>query len=133
LIGLAALGPAACSPPPAGTVYVHAEEPLGPESGSVLSSEVCYVSGKIGTPGETFAAEASSALDALEQELARAGLRLSELVQVTVYLTDLADHETFNAVYAARVGEPRPARAVVEVSALPGGARVQIQAVARRH
>ncbi len=52
---------------------------------------------------------------------------------MTVYLTDIDHDETFNEVYAARVGGPRPARAVVEVSALPGEARVAIQAIARRH
>ncbi|MHC4082447.1 MAG: RidA family protein, partial [Planctomycetota bacterium] len=74
-----------------------------------------------------------SALDALEQELARAGLTWSQLVQVTVYLTDIDDYEAFNEVYAARIPEPYPARAAIGVAALPGGARVEIQAIARRY
>jgi 2-iminobutanoate/2-iminopropanoate deaminase len=106
---------------------------LGPYSGSVLSGDFCFISGKIGDTSGTFDAEASSALDALEQELSRAGLTLYQLVQVTVYLTDIEHYEAFNEVYAARVPEPYPARAVVQVDALPGDARVEIQATARRH
>jgi 2-iminobutanoate/2-iminopropanoate deaminase len=123
----------ACFPLESGAVYMHADAPLGPYSGSVLSGNFCFVSGKIGDTSGTFDAEASSALDALEQELSRAGLTLYQLVQVTVYLTDIDNYEAFNEVYAARVPEPYPARAVVQVDALPGDARVEIQATARRH
>lgn len=133
MAALAVTGLAACFPLESGTVYMHADAPLAPYSGSVLSGEFCFVSAKIGDPGGSFEAEASSALDALEQELSRAGLTLYQLVQVTVYLTDIDDYDAFNEVYAARVPEPRPARAVVAVDALPGESRVEIQATARRH
>ena len=123
----------ACFPLESGTVYMHADEPLGPYSGSVLSGNFCFVSGKIGDTSGSFEAEVSGALDALEQELSRAGLTLYQLVQVTVYLTNIDNYEVFNEVYAARVPEPYPARAVVQVDALPGDARVEIQATARRH
>ena len=123
----------ACFPLEPGAVYMHADEPLGPYSGSVLSGNFCFVSGKIGDASGSFEAEVSGALDALEQELSRAGLTLYQLVQVTVYLTNIDYYEEFNEVYAARIPEPHPARAVVQVDALPGDARVEIQATARRH
>ena len=122
----------ACFPLESSTVYMHADAPLGPYSGSVLSGDFCFLSGKIGDAGGSFKAEASSALDALEQELNRAGLTPYQLVQVTVYLTNIDDYEAFNEVYAARIPEPRPARAVVAVDALPADSRVEIQATARR-
>lgn len=105
---------------------------LGPYSGSVSAASLCFVSGKIGAERASFAAEAASAVDAVEAELARAGLALSDVVSVTVYLTDIALYPELNAVYARRFAEPWPARACVAVSALPGGARVEIQAVASR-
>jgi 2-iminobutanoate/2-iminopropanoate deaminase len=123
----------ACLPVTNSNVYLHADTPLGPYSGSVLSGNFCFVSGKIGSRDGDFAAEVLSALDAVEQELGRAGLSLAELVQVTVYLTDIDNYAAFNRIYAGRVPEPYPARAVVEVVALPGGARVEIQSIARRH
>jgi 2-iminobutanoate/2-iminopropanoate deaminase len=125
-------GAAGCASSAPDTTHLHADKPLGPYSGSVLSGDLCFVSGQIGPRGGTFEAEAGGAIDALQKQLARAGLTLSDLVQVTVYLTDMDDYGAFNRVYAGRVGEPYPARAVVEVAALPGEARVEIQAVARR-
>jgi 2-iminobutanoate/2-iminopropanoate deaminase len=106
---------------------------LGPYSGAVSAGSLCFVSGKVGTQRESFGAEASSAIDAVEAELARAGLGLSDVVSVTVYLSDLALYPELNAVYAKRFPEPWPARACVAVSALPGQARVELQAVASRH
>jgi 2-iminobutanoate/2-iminopropanoate deaminase len=51
-------------------------------------------------------------------------------VKTTVFLTDLGDFPGMNEVYARRVGEAPPARATVEVSALPSGALVEIEAIA---
>ncbi len=114
------------------TVYQQAQRPLGPYSGAVLSGDFCFVAGKIGERGGSFEHEASTAIDAIEGELARAGLSLAHVVQVTVYVTDISNYHDFNKVYASRFDEPYPARAVVGVDDLPGQARVQIQALARR-
>lgn len=133
MAALAVLVLTACFPLESGTVYMHADAPLGPYSGSVLSGDFCFISGKIGDTSGSFEAEASSAMTALEQELSRAGLTLYQLVQVTVYLTNIDNYEEFDEVYAARVSEPYPARTVVQVDALSGDARVEIQATARRH
>jgi 2-iminobutanoate/2-iminopropanoate deaminase len=123
---------AGCGPLGQGTMFVHDDNALGPYSGSVLAGDFCFVSGKIGDVTGSFAEELSSAIAAVEQELARAGLTLEHVVQVTVYVTDIDFYTALNNVYASRFVDPYPARVVVAVSALPGGARVQVQAIARR-
>lgn len=109
-----------------------APDVLGPYSGSVRAGGTVYLSGKIGERGGSFAEEARTAIDAVQAELERAGLDLADVVSVTVYLTDIELYDAFNAVYAERFAAPHPARACVAVAALPGGARVEVQAVAAR-
>jgi 2-iminobutanoate/2-iminopropanoate deaminase len=58
-----------------------------------------------------------------------AGSGLDKLVKTTVYLVDLGDFAGMNEVYARHVGAVPPARATVEISALPSGARVEIEAI----
>jgi 2-iminobutanoate/2-iminopropanoate deaminase len=96
-----------------------------------MSGELCFVSGKIGAKREDFASEVESALDALESELARAGLSLADVVLVNVYLTDMSLYPELNTIYARRFLDPYPARACVAVAGLPAGARVELQAIAR--
>jgi 2-iminobutanoate/2-iminopropanoate deaminase len=62
--------------------------------------------------------------------LEAAGSGLDRLVKTTVYLADLGDFAGMNEVYARHVGVVPPARATIEVSALPSGAKVEIEAVA---
>ncbi len=126
---LAALALAACRAP---NRHLPATGALGPYSAAVMSGELCFLSGKIGAKRDaTFAAEVESAIDALESELARAHLSLADVVLVNVYLTDMSHYAELNSVYASRFREPFPARACVAVAALPGGARVELQAIAR--
>jgi 2-iminobutanoate/2-iminopropanoate deaminase len=54
-----------------------------------------------------------------------------DVVKTTIYLTNLGDFAQVNAVYAGYFGDPPPARATVQVAALPKGARVEIDAIAR--
>lgn len=109
-----------------------ADGALGPYSGSVEADGQVWASGKIGDLGADFAHEVSTAIDAVEQELSRAGLGLGDVVQATVFLTDMGRYAEFNAIYAARFPAPYPARACVAVAALPAGARVELMVVARR-
>jgi 2-iminobutanoate/2-iminopropanoate deaminase len=62
--------------------------------------------------------------------LEAAGSSLDRLVKTTVYLTDLGDFAGMNEVYARHVGDRPPARATIEVAALPSGAKVEIEAIA---
>jgi 2-iminobutanoate/2-iminopropanoate deaminase len=89
-----------------------------------------FCSGKIGTLGRSFELELETALDAVEAELEKSGLDLGDVVDVTVYLTDMERYGELNRIYARRFPEPYPARTTVAVSRLPGGARVEIHAIA---
>jgi 2-iminobutanoate/2-iminopropanoate deaminase len=123
---------AGCSGTAQGPVHRAAPGALGPYSGSVESAGFVFVSGKIGRRGGTFVDEANTAIDAVAEELGRANLTLADAVSVTVYLTDLDRYGEFNEIYAGRFPAPYPARVCVEVSRLPGDARVEIAVLARR-
>ncbi len=70
-------------------------------------------------------------LENLRQVLVAGGTAPASVVRTTIYLTDMADFAAVNAEYAAFFGESKPARACVQVSALPKGACVEIDAIAR--
>ncbi len=62
--------------------------------------------------------------------LKAAGLSFDHTIKCNVYLTDMDDFKAMNAVYAEFFSDPRPARTTVAVTALPGGAKVEIEIVA---
>jgi 2-iminobutanoate/2-iminopropanoate deaminase len=66
----------------------------------------------------------------LEAVLRAAGMGMNDVVRTTVYLTDLGDFPVLNEVYETRFRDPFPARVTVGVSALPKGARVEMDAIA---
>lgn len=110
---------------------------VGPYSQAVISGGLVFVSGQIPLDpatgrmvAGTFAEQVRRALDNLETILCAAGSGRERVVKVTVYLTDMARFAELNEVYARFFGDHRPARAVVEVAALPAGAPVEIEAVA---
>jgi 2-iminobutanoate/2-iminopropanoate deaminase len=115
------------------TVHHEAKGALGPYSALVETQDLVFVAGRIGATQKEFEEEVETTLFALEVELGRVGCTLADLVQTTCYLTDMELYERFNRVYAERVPKPWPARAVVGVSALPAGARVEIVGIARKH
>jgi 2-iminobutanoate/2-iminopropanoate deaminase len=95
-----------------------------------------FVSGRIplDAAGEVFDGsygdQARSVFDQLEEALERAGARLADVVKITVFLTDFAGLAEVNAVRTERFGTLFPASTAVEVSALFGGAKLEIEAVA---
>ncbi len=102
-----------------GLVFASGQIPLDPESGEI-------VGGDIEAQTERVIANLSAVLEA-------AGCSLERVVKTTVFLTDLADFPRVNEVYARHfVGQPAPARATIQVAALPLGARVEIEAIASR-
>ncbi len=112
---------------------------IGPYSQAVVAGDLVFVSGQIPLDPETgqlvpgpFAAQVQRVLKSLDAILLAAGSGRSRVVKVTVFLVDLARFGELNEVYARFFGEHRPARAVVQVSALPRGAEVEIEAVAVR-
>ena len=112
---------------------------IGPYAQAVRSGDLLFLSGQIPLDPATgqlvgggIEAQTERVLKNLEAVLAAAGASLKDVVKTTVYLTDLGEFQAFNAAYARFFGEPpAPARATVQVAALPRGARVEIEAVAR--
>lgn len=74
-----------------------------------------------------------AALATVGRRLATVGLTLSDVAKLTYYVTDIADRALANDQFVATWEEPRPARSVVQVTALPRGASVEIDAIARRN
>jgi 2-iminobutanoate/2-iminopropanoate deaminase len=108
-----------------------------PYSQAIRSGGFVFVSGQLSLrPGES-AISGDSIQEQTEQVFANlraileeAGTSLERVVKTTVFLTDLGDFAGMNEVYALHVGERPPARSTIEVSALPSGARVEIEAIA---
>jgi len=112
---------------------------IGPYSQAIVSGGVLYCSGQIGLDPASgnlvaggFEAEAGQVLANLAAVAEAAGMTLADTVKLTVYVVDLADFPRLNEIFAGALSEPYPARATVEVSALPRGARVEIDMVATR-
>lgn len=112
---------------------------IGPYSQAVTSGDLVFCSGQIGldpatgeiVPGGT-EAETRRVLANLSAVLRAAGVGPSDVMRATIFLVDLADFALVNGIYGAWVGDPPPARSTVVVAALPRGARVEIDLVARR-
>lgn len=94
-----------------------------------------YMSGQIGldpktmTLREGFEAQAAQVMDNIEAVINAAGGTLSDVVKFNVFLTDLNDFAALNELFVARLSEPYPARAAVQVAALPKGAVVEIETI----
>jgi 2-iminobutanoate/2-iminopropanoate deaminase len=108
-----------------------------PYSQAIASGGLVFVSGQLSLRpdhaeivGETIQEQTEQILTNLGAILEAAGSGLDRLVKTTVYLVDLDDFQGMNEVYARHVGDRPPARATIEVSALPSGAKVEIEAVA---
>ena len=115
-----------------------APQAVGPYSQAVSSDGYVFCSGQVGLdPGTgslvegTIQDETRRALTNLGAVLEAAGAGFAEVVKVTAYLTDMADFASFNEAYAEFFSDARPARATVGVAALPLGARVEVECIAR--
>jgi len=116
----------------------NAPRAIGPYSQSVEAGGWLYTSGQIAldpASGELvaggFEAQARQVLENLRHVLASAGCTFANVVKATVYMADLADFPTLNALYAEAMGDHRPARSTVQVAALPKGGLVEIDLVAK--
>lgn len=116
-----------------------APAPVGPYNQAVLAGGVLYCSGQIALDpssgllvgGGDVEAETRQVLANLQAVLAAAGASPGRVVRTTVFLTNLEDFGRVNALYAEVFGQGvSPARACVQVAALPKGAKVEIDAVA---
>ena len=110
---------------------------IGPYSQAVKAGDTLYLSGQIGmnpATGELVSADVkeqtAQALKNMKAVLAAAGATTDTVVKTTVFLTDMADFQAVNAVYAETFASDAPARSCVAVAALPKGARVEVEAIA---
>jgi 2-iminobutanoate/2-iminopropanoate deaminase len=120
-------------------IAAQAPRPIGPYVHAVaVSGTLVFVSGQIGitASGELVAADVRAqtrqALENLRAILEAAGSDLGHVVKTTVFLRSMQDFAAMNEVYAEFFGATPPARTTVEVSALPRGALVEIEAIAVR-
>ncbi|HUJ24593.1 MAG TPA: RidA family protein [Myxococcales bacterium] len=116
-----------------------APKAIGPYSQAVVSGELVFTSGQIPLDPTTqqmvtgdVRAQAERVMENLGAVLAAAGSGFEKVVKATIFLADLNDFATVNEVYGKRFPKDPPARSTVQVAALPKGARVEIELIARR-
>ncbi len=117
----------------------RAPEAIGPYSQGIDAAPFLFVSGQLGLAPDTgelvgpdLASQARQALENLKQILEAGGCSLNDVVAVDVFLTDMGKFVEFNGIYADYFSDHKPARAAIEVSALPKGGCVEIKCVACR-
>lgn len=110
-----------------------------PFSDGYVSGNTLYVAGQQGpdshgkVTGTDIAFQTTNAIAAIEKVVKEAGFQMTDIVSVTVYVTNLDDVEKMNEVYKKLMPDPKPARATVQVAGLIGGAKIEISAIAVRH
>ena len=112
---------------------------IGPYSQAIVAGDMVFTSGQIPLSAETglvvgddVSAQAVQALDNLKAVLAGAGCDLDDVVKTTVFITDMSQFALVNEIYAKYFTEKAPARSCVEVSKLPKGCLVEVEAIAVR-
>ncbi len=113
-----AIGPYSQAVDTGDLVFLSGQIPLDPVSGRLVDGDIV--------------AQTTQVLSNLQAVLEAAGLGLANIVRTTVFLVDLAEFPRMNEVYARFFPQDPPARSTVQVSALPRGSRVEIDAIARR-
>ncbi len=114
-----------------------APKAIGPYSQAVTANGLIYTSGQIALDPasgnlvtDSFEAQVRRVFQNLDAVLRAAGTDFSRVLKATVYLTDLANFQALNAIYAEVFGDHKPARTTVGVSQLPKGAAVEIDLIA---
>jgi 2-iminobutanoate/2-iminopropanoate deaminase len=110
---------------------------IGPYSQAIRIGDFLYTSGQISLDPESMEmitgdieGETEKVLQNIEAILKADGLSLNNIIKTTVYLTDLSEFARMNQVYEKFFADTKPARACVQVAALPKGAKVEIDAIA---
>jgi 2-iminobutanoate/2-iminopropanoate deaminase len=111
---------------------------LGPYSRAAWAGDILYLSGQLGMDPATnklveggVAAETELLLKGVSAVLSAAGLTMGDVVKANVFLTDMNDFAAMNKVYETFFEAPYPARSTIGIAALPGGAHVEIEFVAK--
>ncbi len=117
----------------------HGPGAIGPYSHATWAGDLLYCSGQTPIDPETgrlvegdVTVQTNRAFDNLQAVVEDAGLTMDDVVKCNVYLTDMANFVAMNAAYSARFSAPYPARTTVAVAALPLGAAVEVELIARR-
>lgn len=93
---------------------------------------LCWLAGQVADdPKADITGQTQQVLAQIDDLLFEAGTEKSKIISATIYLPDMADFAAMNAVYADHFAQPYPARTTIGVAALPLGARVEIELVAR--
>ena len=111
----AAIGPYSQATRTGNLVFLSGQTPLDPATGNLVEGDI--------------AVQARQAFDNIKAVVAAAGGTMDDIVRVGLYLTDLSQFAAVNAVMAEYFSQPYPARSTIEVSALPRGARFEVDAV----
>ena len=113
-----------------------APQAIGPYSQAIAAGNLVFLSGQIPLDPATMelvegdvATQAAQVFKNLNEVVTAAGGSLNQIAKLTIYLTDLNEFANVNSVMANRFTEPYPARATIEVSALPKGAAVEVDAI----
>jgi 2-iminobutanoate/2-iminopropanoate deaminase len=112
----AAIGPYSQAVEASGFIFLSGQIPLDPGTGKMIEGDI--------------SAQTERVLDNLGAVLKAAGCDFAHIVKTTIYLVDLNDFQLVNDIYGKRFTRNPPARATVQVSALPRGAKVEIDAIA---
>jgi 2-iminobutanoate/2-iminopropanoate deaminase len=112
----AAIGPYSQAVRTGSTIYCAGQIPLDPQTGQIVSKDISEQTRRV--------------LDNISAILKAEGLSFQNIVKTTIFLTDLADFQTVNEIYASYFKQTPPARSTVQVPALPKGASIEIEAIA---
>jgi 2-iminobutanoate/2-iminopropanoate deaminase len=117
----------------------HAPAAIGPYSQAIETGDTVFLSGQIGLDPRKgtlvsggIELETRQVLDNIREVLRAADLGFGDVVKTTIFLINLADFEIVNGIYGQHFTEEFPARSTVQVAALPRGALVEIDVIAKR-
>ena len=110
-----AIGPYSQAVKAGGLMFISGQIPLNPETGDLVSGSI--------------EDEANQVLQNIKSICEAAGHGMEDIVKITIFLTDLGNFATVNEVMKKHFPEPYPARATVEISGLPLGVNVEIEAI----
>ena len=129
----------ACQAPPPDRETLRSQLPDRPYSGVVRAGNTYYFAGRVGVSEATrllrrgrTGAEVREIMEGYDELLTELGLGFEDVVQASVFLTDIDDYDELNRVYGEFFVSDPPARTTVAVAALPGDARVEIALIAVR-
>ncbi len=111
---------------------------FGPYSQAVFKNGMLFISGQLGFDPvtdimpESFADQANLIINGLKEILKAAGMSLSHVVKVTVFLDDLDDFPMLNEIYAKHFTAPYPARETIQVARIPKNGKLEISLIAMK-